>query len=154
MSDGRLVVVPCGTAKLWANNPHAGPTPARAAYVSPYFRNNLHYAETFGDACCILSAKYGFIAPDFVIPEAYEVTFKRKATKPITPAQLADQVRHQHLERFALVEVLAGSDYASSVRAAFRHSSVRISCPLEGFRLGEGWQRVNRALAAGRPLSV
>jgi hypothetical protein len=154
MSGGRLVVIPCGSAKIWASNPHAGPTRARHAYVSSHFRNNLHYAETFGDTCLILSAKYGFITPDFVIPDSYEVTFKRKVTKPITPSQLADQVRQQHLERFSLVEVVAGADYADCVRTAFAHSSVRINCPLAGLPLGKGWQRVNRALASDTPLTT
>src|SRR5439155_5061255 len=46
-------------------------------YVNPYFKDNRRYAETFSDVWLILSAKYGFLKPSFVIPGAYEVTFKR-----------------------------------------------------------------------------
>ena len=71
-----LVVVPCGMRKIWDMNPSAGPTPAKNAYVGAPFKVNRAYAEKFADRWVILSAKYGFIDLDFVIPENYDVTFK------------------------------------------------------------------------------
>ena len=63
MSDraGTLVIVPCGKSKIWDRDPDAGPTAARAAYVGSPFKVNREYAETFGEAWVILSAKYGFL---------------------------------------------------------------------------------------------
>jgi hypothetical protein len=64
----RLVVVPCGKSKVWDREPHRGPTPAREAYVGNLFKVGRRYAEAFSDEWVILSAKYGLIQPDFVIP--------------------------------------------------------------------------------------
>jgi hypothetical protein len=52
-------------------------------------------AERFGDAWGVLSAKDGFIAPEFKIPEPYELSFKLPATSPITVDRLRQQVREQ-----------------------------------------------------------
>ncbi|HUG14566.1 MAG TPA: hypothetical protein VMM78_06045, partial [Thermomicrobiales bacterium] len=71
-----LVVVPCGSAKVWDRYPNAGPTAAQDVYTGSPFVLNRHYAEQFGDSWVILSAKYGFVAPQFVIREPYNVTFK------------------------------------------------------------------------------
>ena len=105
-------------------------------YVNPYFKDNRRYAETFSDVWLILSAKYGFLKPSFVIPGAYEVTFKRPSTRPISTAVLAIQVYERQLTKYDLVEVLGDSDCAERVRAAFAGGSVRIACPIEGLRLG------------------
>ena len=149
----RLVIISCGNAKIWKRVPDAGPTQARDAYVSPYFKDNRRYAEKFSDVWLILSAKYGFIEPSFVIPAAYEVTFKRPSTRPISTAALATQVHEGQLTKYERAEVLGGSDYAERVRAAFAGSSVRIACPIAGLRLREGWHRVKRALLSNEPLT-
>ncbi len=72
---------------------------------------------------------------------------------PISTAALAIQVQERQLTKYELVEVLGGSDYAERVRAAFAGSSVKIACPIEGLRLGEGWHRVKRALLSDEPLT-
>jgi len=77
------VVVPCGKAKIWDRESSHGPTPARQAYTSTFFCVNRRYAEVFGESWIILSATYGFIAPDFVISAAYNVTFKDLRSNPI-----------------------------------------------------------------------
>jgi len=147
----RLVIVACGRAKTWGRDRRAGPTLARDAYVSPYFRDNRRYAEAFGDRWLILSAKYGFIEPEFVIPGPYEVTFKRLATKPISAEHLAAQARAKRLSAYDLVEVLGGAEYVERVRAAFDGTGASIGAPLQGLSLGKGWQAVQRRLKAGRP---
>jgi hypothetical protein len=93
--DETLVIVPCGQSKIWDRYPNAGPVAARNAYTGPLFRVNREYAEKFGDRWVVLSAKYGFISPDFVIPGPYEVTFKKKRTNPILVSILGEQVSDQ-----------------------------------------------------------
>jgi hypothetical protein len=78
-----LVAVPCGRSKIWDREPHHSSVTAAEAYTGTPFRLNRQYAERFGDAWVVLSAKYGFIAPTFIIPEPYEVSFKYPATDPI-----------------------------------------------------------------------
>lgn len=66
--EGMLVIIPCGSAKIWHRHPHAGPTPARDVYQGATLKVNRKYAESFAERWVILSAKYGFISPDSVIP--------------------------------------------------------------------------------------
>ena len=74
----RLVIVPCGRAKIWDKHPDAGPTAAADAYTGAPFTVNRHYAEQAGGDWVILSAKYGFLRPTDLIPGTYETTFKRR----------------------------------------------------------------------------
>src|SRR6266545_5877788 len=100
-----LVVVPCSQRKVWDQHPEHGTAAACDAYTGPPFMLNRAYAERFGDHWLILSAKYGFIAPDFPIPGPYDVTFKRHQTNPIHLNALRQQVRDLNLGRYA--EVIA-----------------------------------------------
>jgi hypothetical protein len=54
------------------------------------------YAERFGDGWMALSAKYGFIAPDFIIAELFEVPFKRGTSQslPKQPSPLPKRRHH------------------------------------------------------------
>jgi hypothetical protein len=58
-----LVVVPCGMSKVWDRDSDHGPGATTEAYTGTPFRLNRQYAERFGDAWVVLSAKYGLIAP-------------------------------------------------------------------------------------------
>lgn len=87
-----LVIVPCGRSKIWDRHPALGPVPARDAYTGTPFRVNRPDAERFEDSWVILSAKYGFISPDFVIPSPYEVTFTRRSNGPISVERLRPAV--------------------------------------------------------------
>src|SRR5262245_51376895 len=74
-----LCVVPCGKAKVWDKEPDRGVTRARLVYVGPFASGARAYAEQFhAGAWVVLSAKYGLLLPDDLVPEPYEVTFKRK----------------------------------------------------------------------------
>ena len=81
-------MVPSGRRKIWDGEPLREPTSAAAAYTGTPFRLNRQYAEFFGDVCVALSAKFGFIAPDFGIPESYEVSFKYPDTGPFPLVRL------------------------------------------------------------------
>ena len=69
-----LVIVPCGQGKIWDTEPDRGPVAARDAYTGAPFKVNRAYAERFASYWVILSAKYGFIPPDYLIPGPYNVT--------------------------------------------------------------------------------
>lgn len=64
-----VVIIACGSLKIWDRYPGVGPTAARDAYTGTPFRTNRAYAERFGDEWRILSAKYGLIEPEFIIAE-------------------------------------------------------------------------------------
>lgn len=146
-----LVVVPCGRRKVWRERPSAGPIPARFAYTGSLFRANRAFAKRHGDRWVVLSAKYGFIAPDFVIPGDYDVTFDGRAAGAISVYELRRQVRAQGLDRFDVVIALGGAAYASRVRAAFSGSAARVIAPVEGLRLGEMLRRMKAIIVTGVP---
>ena len=79
-----LVVVPSGRRKIWDMKENARPTIAKNVYTGPIFKVNREYAETFSDKWVILSPKYGFIEPDFIIPEDYNVNFNDPKTEAIS----------------------------------------------------------------------
>jgi len=148
---GTLVVVPCGKAKIWDKDPDRGPTPAADAYIGPPFKVNKHYAQRFADVWLILSAKYGFMAPDFVIPGPYNVTFKDKSTNPIPVSALRNQIQAQKLCRFERVIGLGGKPYRTILQEAFAASGARICFPFAGLRMGKAMQAANHAIQLNDP---
>jgi hypothetical protein len=146
-----LVIVPCGLSKIWDKNPNAGPTLARDVYTGSPFKLNRQYAERFGTKWIILSAKYGFILPDFEIPEAYEVTFKRKASNPVSRELLKMQVKDQGLEQFSMIIGLGGKEYRLAIDDAFQGQSVAINFPFAGLPIGKAMQATKIAILKSIP---
>lgn len=148
----RLVIVQCGNRKIWHDQPNAGATRAEDAYISAYFEGNKEYAKKFGDKWMILSAKYGFIEPNFMIPSNYNVTFKKPSTEQISVEELRKQVKQKGLHRFDEIEVLGGCEYVEKVKKAFESSKAIILLPLEDLPIGQKMNRVRCALETSRPL--
>jgi len=146
-----LVIVSCGRKKIWDRHPTMGPVQAKDAYIGPPFKINKRYAEKFADRWIILSAKYGFIDPDFVIPENYNVTFKDPRTNPISVGKLIEQIREKGLDKFDKIIILGGKDYANIVRKAFEKFNVKIIAPTLGLRLGEAMSKVKKAVKNNSP---
>ncbi len=149
--SGTLVVVPCGRSKIWNKHPLAGPTPAADAYTGTPFKINRQYAERFGDAWVVLSAKYGFIDPGFVIPETYEVTFKKQSTKPIETSALRRQVQTLRLSDYGTVIGLGGIEYREAVKAAFAPFNIDVTFPFVGMPIGVMMRATKHAIDSGYP---
>ncbi|HLC04793.1 MAG TPA: hypothetical protein VJK02_17295 [Anaerolineales bacterium] len=149
--SGVLVVVPCGQRKIWGEHPDLGAVLAKNAYTGAPFKVNRAFAERFGDRWVILSAKYGFIAPDFPIPGPYNVTFKKPSTQPITVDALKTQAAEQGLYRFAMVLALGGREYLTILRQVFQDRGPRLCQPYAGLSLGRAMQAVTRAISEGHP---
>lgn len=148
-----LAIVQCGQRKIWDKNPDAGPTAAKDAYVSPYFKKNRAYAERFADQWVILSAKYGFVQPDTEI-QNYNVTFLNSASNPISIHDLRRQVQQMRLYGFSEVLVIGGSVYAAVIQQAFGETTCPIHLPFKKFRgIGYIQQAVGNALKSGKPIS-
>jgi len=138
-----LVVVPCGQAKIWRKEPTHGPAVAKNAYIGAPFRVNRTFAEKFADKWIILSAKYGFIDPDFTIPEDYDVTFTKPPTNPITVDDVKDQLKNREdLQGYDAVIALGGQDYADIVKQVFMNSS-KVLLPTEGLSLFDAIHKVS-----------
>lgn len=146
-----LVLVPCGKSKIWKHEPQRGPVPAAEAYTGELFRRNRRYAEQFGDAWVVLSAKYGFIAPDFLIPGPYEVTFKDRSTRPINVATLRSQIQALELNQFAVAVGLGGKEYRAAIEQAFAGTPTRLVFPFAGLPLGLLLRATQHATDSGDP---
>ena len=144
--DNTLVVVPCSASKIWDRHPGAGLTQAHMAYNSSSFRLEVEYAERYGSAWAILSARYGFLWPHDLI-EQYDVSFNRPASEPIETDILATQVIERQLDRFAQVIGLGGKHYQAAIRAAFAaRPSVRLVFPFAGLPIGKTMRAIRQAL--------
>lgn len=146
-----LVIVPCGLSKIWDRNPNAGATRAKDAYKGSPFKLNRHYAECIGTKWIILSAKFGFIFPDFEIPGPYEVTFKRKSSAPVSYELLRKQVKNQELELFPVVIGLGGKEYRLAITEAFQGLSVELQFPFAGLPIGKAMQATKIAITKSCP---
>jgi len=147
-----LVVVPCGKKKIWDKKPDAGPTQAKDAYLGPTFKVYSQYPTTFGNDWVILSAKYGFIKPNFIIPENYNVTFTDHSTNPISYEELKKQV-DQKLRKYKEVIALGSTTYANIVSKAFEHTGIKVRTPTAGLPIGYALGKVKDAVKSGKPFN-
>jgi hypothetical protein len=145
-----LVVVPCGKGKIWDKQPQHGAASAIEAYTGAMCRLNRQYAERFGDAWIMLSPKYGFIAPDFVIPAAYDISFRLPATNPIGVEELQRQVRALGLESYTDVTALGGSGYRGAITVAFAGTGAKLHAPFAGLPIGKMMQATKAAVEVER----
>jgi len=142
----KLVIIECGKSKIWDKNPSAGAQKASVAYTGPYFRTNRRFAESRGCDWMILSAKYGFMQPDFVIPGNYNVTFARPSADRISMQELKRQVEEQGLSRYDEITVLGGRDYVDRVRESLAHTHAKIEAPFAGYGMGQQMHVINEKL--------
>ena len=143
-----LIIVPCGKRKIWDHQPRHGPTQAKDAYEGTLFRLNRRYAKMYGDGWLVLSSRYGFIAPDFVIPGPYDVTFK-KASNPIDIESLQVQVAKLDLHSCSAVVGLGGAEYREKVRLVFGNGTASLEFPFAGLKLGYMLQATKQAINSG-----
>ena len=139
-----LVIIPCGKSKIWDRYPKSGAVPARLAYTSGPFKVNQLFAKRSTDTWIILSAKYGFIRPDFIIPGPYEVSFKLPKTNPIGVETLRDQIKG--LGEFDRIVAIGGSEYRRIISEAFY--PVIVEFPFAGLSIGKTMQAVKKATPA------
>jgi hypothetical protein len=150
--NGLLVIVPCGKAKIWNRHPDSGRVRASDAYTGSLFKLNRQYAERFSERWVILSAKYGFIPPDFKI-EDYDTTFKRKSPDLVADATLRQQIRRLGLNGYKTVVSLGGKDYRSRVEAVFTEVAVKPRFPFHNLPIGKAMQALKRAVERNDPFA-
>jgi len=138
-----LVIVPCGKSKIWDRKPDIGPVQASDAYIGGPFKLNCQYAKLFGDRWLILSAKYGFVEPEFSIPRPYDISFKRKSSKPISNQEQAEKMA---LTKYSTIIGLGGKEYRDALLATFDGCTTRLVFPFTGLSIGKSMQAVKRAI--------
>jgi hypothetical protein len=141
-----LVIIPCGQAKIWDKQPEAGAVQAQYAYTGAPFKVNKEYAEYFGDRWVILSAKYGFIDPDFMIPEPYNISFKKKSSEPVSVDTLVSQIKEMGLNIYEQVVGLGGKEYRAMIVAAFVTYQIKPEFPFAGLPIGKTMAKTKESI--------
>ena len=145
-----LIIIPCGKRKIWGKDPKAGPTKAQDVYTGGHFKVNRQYAEKFAPSTwIILSAKYGFINPDFIICKDYNVRFGD--FKAISTERLRRQISRKHFKKYRRIIALGGVDYTNRIAEVF--SGIKdIVTPVKGLRSGQKMKWLKMRIKQGRML--
>lgn len=131
-----VCVLSCGAKK------RSQAAPARELYVGPLFTEGLRYAESLRpDRLLILSAAFGLVEPDRVLPP-YNV---RLPASGLTQDHFGLYVREQLVRLFPApgeLTILAGEDYAALLRP-LADDGWTIREPIAGLQLGQirAWYR-------------
>ena len=122
-------IIPCSKEKIWDLYPKSGSVLARHAYRSSFHRLAQNYVRKNCDEWFILSAKYGFLAPDDVIDGPYDVTF----TRPQDPFISDSELRRQALKIGTANKIISLCPrlYAQRIEQAFS-SEITLENPLRG----------------------
>ncbi|GGE60547.1 DUF6884 domain-containing protein [Priestia taiwanensis] len=141
----RLCIIPCGKKKIWDVIPEVGPTIAKQVYISPFGKACQEYASTFFCTWVVLSAKHGFLFPDDVVDENYDLAFDSKDSKVITGEELYEQMIKKQLIEYDEVVVLGGKKHYRVVENLYPKE--KLTFPLQGLKgIGYMLQRLNRAV--------
>jgi len=141
-----LVIIACGKRKIWDKYPKMGAVQAKDVYISSYFNLSKKYAEKFSDEWIILSAKYGFVKPNYIIPGNYNVSFNDSNKRYISKKRLLEQIRNLGFKRYTKIIVLGGSTYYKKVQEAFQNLRICIENPLEGLGIGSRQKKLKELL--------
>jgi hypothetical protein len=135
-----LCVIPCGSKKIWDLDPGAGPTQAKDVCVGTFASKCRAYAEEFYPGNWVmLSAKYGFLRPDEIIPRWYNVSFNDPKTRPVTVEMLICMVEEKGLGDYERIVALGGKNASELVRQVFIDKEVIVplsDCKGIGYMMG------------------
>ncbi|HDR7286701.1 hypothetical protein SIL04_02435 [Bacillus cereus group sp. BfR-BA-00331] len=141
----RLCIIPCGKKKIWDKYPDYGPMEAKDVYISPFGKACQSYATMFFENWVILSAKHGFLRPNDIVLENYDLAFDSKSDKVISIEQLQKQMVDKSLLQFDEIVLLAGKKHKKVVTKLYPEEI--ITYPLEGCKgIGYMLQRLKEAV--------
>ena len=89
----------------------------------------------------VLSAKFGFVNPDFMVPGDYNAAFMRPSTRPIGVETLRLQVKEKRLGEYEIVIALGGKEYTDIVKKAFGNAP-KVVALTQGLPLKKAMYRV------------
>ncbi|CAM3748365.1 DUF6884 domain-containing protein [Marinicrinis lubricantis] len=143
----RLCIIPCGKKKIWDDDPEAGIMKAKHVYRSALHRKCQAYARMFFDHWAILSAKYGLLLPDDIVPGNYDVSFGTNHSDLISFQALQRQVKEKGLLQVEQVVMLGGKKFTNVVPHIFDSNKVNINYPLSDCKgIGYMLQKLDYAL--------
>ncbi|MDI6723186.1 MAG: hypothetical protein QMD61_00915 [Methanobacterium sp.] len=115
-------------------------------YIGIFSKKCIEYAEKlYPYSWRILSAEYGFMKGDDIVPAPYEACFHNKNSKPISVDELKIQAEDDALKEYNKIIVLGGKYYTNLIKSIFPHKYVYN--PLEGCKgIGYMISRLNKAI--------
>ncbi|ACK95179.1 hypothetical protein P4493_29615 [Bacillus thuringiensis] len=147
----RLCIIPCGKKKIWDKHSNYGPMEAKDVYISPFGKACQAYATMFFENWVILSAKHGFLRPNDIVLENYDLAFDSKSDEVISIEQLQKQLVDKSLLQFDEIVLLAGKKHKKVVTKLYPEEM--ITYPLEGCKgIGYMLQRLKEAVKEGEEI--
>ncbi|QWH12416.1 hypothetical protein EXW38_14080 [Bacillus mycoides] len=143
----RLCIIPCGKKKIWDKYSDYGEAEVKDVYISPFGKACQVYATEFFENWVILSAKHGFLRPNDIVQENYDLAFDSKSNEIISIEQLKQQMVDKDLLQFEEIVLLAGKKHKKVVTKLYPEEI--ITYPLEGCKgIGYMLQRLKGAVEA------
>lgn len=147
----RLCIIPCGKKKIWDKHSNYGPMEAKDVYISPFGKACQAYATMFFENWVILSAKHGFLRPNDIVLENYDLAFDSKSDEVISIEKLQKQMVDKSLLQFDEIVLLAGKKHKKVVTKLYPEEM--ITYPLEGCKgIGYMLQRLIEAVKEGEEI--
>ncbi|AAP09775.1 MULTISPECIES: DUF6884 domain-containing protein [Bacillus] len=147
----RICIIPCGKKKIWDKHSDYGPMEAKNVYISPFGKACQAYATMFFENWVILSAKHGFLRPNDIVLENYDLAFDSKSDEVINIEQLQKQMVDKSLLQFDEIVLLAGKKHKKVVTKLYPEEM--ITYPLEGCKgIGYMLQRLKEAVKEGEEI--
>ncbi|BCC99753.1 hypothetical protein BC30048_2656 [Bacillus cereus] len=147
----RICIIPCGKKKIWDKHSDYGPMEAKDVYISPFGKACQAYATMFFKNWVILSAKHGFLRPNDIVLENYDLAFDSKSDEVINIEQLQKQMVDKSLLQFDEIVLLAGKKHKKVVTKLYPEEM--ITYPLEGCKgIGYMLQRLKEAVKEGEEI--
>ena len=147
----RLCIIPCGKKKIWDKHSNYGPMEAKDVYISPFGKACQAYATMFFENWVILSAKHGFLRPNDIVLENYDLACDSKSDEVISIEQLQKQLVDKSLLQFDEIVLLAGKKHKKVVTKLYPEEM--ITYPLEGCKgMGYMLQRLKEAVKEGEEI--
>ncbi|HDX9526073.1 TPA: hypothetical protein ROX84_001228 [Bacillus thuringiensis] len=147
----RLCIIPCGKKKIWDKHSNYGPMEAKDVYISPFGKACQAYATMFFENWVILSAKHGFLRPNDIVLENYDLAFDSKSDEVISIEKLQKQLVDKSLLQFDEIVLLAGKKHKKVVTKLYPEEM--ITYPLEGCKgIGYMLQRLKEAVKEGEEI--
>lgn len=147
----RICIIPCGKKKIWDKHSDYGPMEAKDVYISPFGKACQAYATMFFENWVILSAKHGFLRPNDIVLENYDLAFDSKSDEVINIEQLQKQMVDKSLLQFDEIVLLAGKKHKKVVTKLYPEEM--ITYPLEGCKgIGYMLLRLKEAVKEGEEI--
>lgn len=148
----QLSIIPCGKKKIWNKKSERGATKAKHAYIGTFHTLCRNYTLQFIDQWVVLSAKHGFLLPEDMVDENYDVTFNQDSNEIITIEKLQEQVREKKLDQFDELIILTGKKYKKVIEGSFNDDMPR-KFPFEAYSgMGYMQQALKQAVENNNPI--